>query len=87
MLVSHERICPVLGRLFCDDAVVAERCAEFLETIPNFDEIERKTTEEVQKLDQFLASGEGGSEVEKYGTTTPTDEGSAVESAFKDLLG
>jgi hypothetical protein len=75
--------------ILCDDAVGGdERCAELLETIPDFDEIfERKTTEEVQSiLDQFLSSGEGNTEVEKYGTTTDTGGSSSVEAAFNDLL-
>ena len=75
--------------ILCDDAVGGdERCAELLETIPNFDEIfERKTTEEVQSiLDQFLSSGEGNTEVEKYGTPTDTGGSNSVEAAFNDLL-
>ena len=64
-----------------------DRCAELLETIPNFDEIfERKTTEEVQSImDQFLAGETGNQEVEKFGTNESgaTD---SVESAFSDLL-
>ena len=64
-----------------------ERCAELLETIPDFEQIfERKTTEEVQSvLDQFLSADTGKTEVEKYGGTNST-EASAVESAFNDLL-
>jgi hypothetical protein len=72
----------------CDDAVGGdERCAELLETIPDFDQIfERKTTEEVQSvLDQFLSADSGKTEVEKYGGSSST-ETSAVESAFNDLL-
>ena len=65
-----------------------ERCAELLETIPNFDDIfDRKTTEEVQSiLDQFLSSGEGNAEVQKYGTSTETGSSNSVEAAFNDLL-
>ena len=72
----------------CDDAVGGdERCAELLETIPNFDEIfERKSTEEVQSiLDQFMASSNGNPEVEKFGPTDTSEE-SSVEAAFNDLL-
>ena len=74
--------------VLCDDAVGGdERCAELLETIPNFDDIfERKTTEEVQSiLDQFLSSDTGSPEVEKYGNKS-SNEPSAVEAAFNDLL-
>lgn len=77
--------------VLCDDAVGGdERCAELLETIPNFEEIfERKTTEEVQSiLDQFMVGDSGNSEVEKFGGNTTTDAGSTdtVEAAFNDLL-
>ena len=75
--------------ILCDDAVGGdERCAELLETIPNFEDIfDRKTTEEVQSiLDQFLSSGEGNSEVQKYGTSTETGSSNSVEAAFNDLL-
>ena len=72
----------------CDDAVGGDdRCAELLETIPNFDEIfERKTTEEVQSiLDQFMSESSGNTEVEKFGSATST-ESDSVEAAFNDLL-
>ena len=74
--------------VLCDEAVGGDdRCAELLETIPDFDEIfERKTTEEVQSiLDQFMATGQGNPEVEKFGTSTESDTDS-VEAAFSDLL-
>ena len=74
--------------VLCDDAVGGEdRCAELLETIPNFDEIfERKTTEEVQSImDQFLAGETGNQEVEKFGTNE-SGAADSVESAFSDLL-
>ena len=74
--------------VLCDDAVGGDdRCAELLETIPNFDEIfERKTTEEVKSImDQHLSSAEGNSEVEKFGSSPNTEKGS-VEAAFEDLL-
>ena len=74
--------------VLCDDAVGGDdRCAELLETIPNFDEIfERKSTEEVQSImDQHLASGTGNTEVEKFGNGSTSDSDS-VEAAFNDLL-
>ena len=74
--------------VLCDEAVGGDdRCAELLETIPNFDEIfERKTTEEVQSiLDQFMAGDTGNQEVEKFGANTNTETDS-VEAAFSDLL-
>ena len=75
----------------CDDAVGGdERCAELLETIPNFEEIfERKTTEEVQSImDQFLAGETGNTEVQKFGgnNSAPTGTTDTVEAAFNDLL-
>ena len=69
-----------------------ERCAELLETVPNFETLfERKTTEEVgQLLDTFLSTDGGTGEVERFGTTTTTTtttgETDAVEAAFNDLL-
>ena len=67
-----------------------DRCAELLETIPNFDEIfERKTTEEVRSImDQFLSGDTGNTEVEKFGGKTNAVPASsdAVENAFNDLL-
>jgi len=72
----------------CDEAVGGDdRCAELLETIPNFDEIfERKTTEEVQSiLDQFMSTSAGNSEVEKFGDNSGKAADS-VEAAFSDLL-
>jgi len=50
----------------------------------------RKTSEEVQvMLDEWLGSedAEGGAEVLKYENSTSSDEGNAVEAAFKDLMG
>ena len=76
--------------VLCDDAVGGDdRCAELLETIPDFDSLfERKTTEEAQSiLDQFLSSGEGNAEVERsYPNNTETAAATAVEDAFNDLL-
>ena len=74
--------------VLCDEAVGGDdRCAELLETIPNFDEIfERKTTEEVQSImDQHLAGDSGRPEVEKFGTSSDNTSDS-VEAAFNDLL-
>jgi hypothetical protein len=74
--------------VLCDDAVGGDdRCAELLETIPNFDEIfERKTTEEAQSiLDQFMAGDTGNQEVVKFGSNTAAETDS-VEAAFSDLL-
>ena len=73
--------------VLCDEAVGGDdRCAELLETVPNFDELfERKTTAEVQSiLDQFMAGGEGNTEVEKFGSTTESTD--SVEDAFSDLM-
>ena len=75
--------------VLCDDAVGGdERCAELLETIPNFDELfERKTTEEVQSImDQHLSANTGNSEVEKFGGSTVDSSVDSVEAAFSDLL-
>ncbi len=73
----------------CDDAVGGdERCAELLETIPDFEELfERKTTEEVGSiLDQFMRGETGNNEVEKFGTKTATPPADSVEAAFNELL-
>ena len=73
----------------CDEAVGGdERCAELLETIPNFEEIfERKTTEEVQSImDQHLSADSGKTELEKFGNSTVENSSDAVEEAFNDLL-
>jgi len=76
--------------ILCDDAVGGdERCAELLETIPDFDTLfDRKSTEEVQSiLDQFMASDAGNNDLEKYGASTSADKpASSVEAAFNDLL-
>lgn len=82
--------------VLCDDAVGGdERCAELLETIPNFDTLfERKQPEQVQALlDAYLDGDNTVEQVEKFGnsksvpvqaqTGTGTD---AVEAAFNDLL-
>ncbi len=72
----------------CDDAVGGdERCAELLETIPDFETLfERKSTEETKGiLDQFLATG-NPDEVERYGSPSPETTSDSVEAAFNDLL-
>ena len=81
--------------VLCDDAVGGdERCAELLETIPNFETLfEVKTSEQVQGLlDAYLDGDNTGEQVEKFGgtkseTATVTGTGTdAVEAAFNDLL-
>jgi len=74
----------------CDDAVGGDdRCAELLDTIPNFDTLfERKTTEEVHSImEQFLATDNGEDGLERFGTNDNTENStSAIENAFNDLL-
>ena len=80
----------------CDDNVGGdERCAELLETVPNFDELfERKSTEEVQALlDTFLDGDNTDSQIERFGSNNNTNttfeqnnQSDAVEAAFQDLL-
>ena len=82
--------------VLCDDAIGGdERCAELLESVPDFDSVfDKKTTEEVQEILDRHLSGESNNEVEKYGTntanntttTSATTETSAVEAAFNELL-
>ena len=79
--------------VLCDDAVGGEeRCAELLETVPNFDQLfERKSTEEVSgMLDAFLDGDTTSNQTEKYGTTpsdaTTPNTSDAVEQAFNELL-
>jgi len=76
----------------CDEAVGGpERCAELLESIPDFDTLfERRTTEDVQAvLDEFMDSPEAGGETTKYaGTKTDTSNvttASSVDRAFEEL--
>ena len=72
----------------CDEAVGgSEKCAELLESIPEFETLfERKTPEEVgAMLDEWLegdAEAGDGKETTKY-NTTETDQ---VKAAFDDLL-
>ena len=77
--------------VLCDDAVGGdERCAELLESIPDFDTLfERKTPEDVGTLlDAYLIGDESTSE-EADSTTTPpsTDTVSSVDAAFNELMG
>ena len=75
--------------LLCDEAVGGDdRCAELLESIPEFDTLfERKTPAEVGTLlDAYLLGEESTSEE----TTTPppsTDTVSSVDAAFNELMG
>ena len=71
----------------CDDAIGGpEKCAELLESIPDFDSLfPRKSPEEIQTmLDEWLAGEDSaGDDVVKYdnnGTTT------SVDSAFNELM-
>ena len=77
--------------VLCDEAVGGDdRCAELLESIPEFDTLfERKAPAEVGALlDAYLLGEEGTSEETK--TTTPppsTDTVSSVDAAFNELMG
>ncbi len=71
----------------CDDAIGGDdKCAELLESIPDFDGLfTRKTPEEIQvMLDEWLAGeDEGSDDVVKYdnkGSTT------SVDAAFNELM-
>jgi len=72
----------------CDEAIGgSDKCAELLESIPEFETLfERKTPEEVgAMLDEWLegdATAEDGKESTKY-NTSETDQ---VKAAFDDLL-
>ena len=79
----------------CDDNVGGdERCAELLETVPNFDELfERKSSEEVRALlDTFLDGDNTDNQIERLNnnspsnTAAPKSSSDAVEAAFSDLL-
>ena len=77
--------------VLCDEAVGGDnRCAELLESIPEFDTLfERKTPAEVGALlDAYLLGEEGTNEGTE--TTTPppsTDTVSSVDAAFNELMG
>ena len=72
-----------------------ERCAEFLESVPDFEELfsaSRKSFTEVQAmLDEFLLGNEepeaNSTETTKYNTDTGGESGTSVDKAFADLLG
>ena len=72
----------------CDEAVGgSEKCAELLESIPEFETLfERKTPEEVgTMLDEWLegdTEADNSSDTEKYNTSEPDK----VKAAFDDLL-
>ena len=76
--------------VLCDEALGGEnRCAELLESVPDFDEIfERKSTEEVHALlDTYLSTDGGSGEMERFGTqSTQATTEDPVEAAFNDLL-
>ena len=76
----------------CDEAVGGdERCAELLDSIPDFDTLfERKTTQDVTAmLDEYLSGDQSAetssSETEKYTATTNTND--PVDAAFDELMG
>ena len=74
-----------------------ERCAEFLENVPDFEELfaaSRKSFTEVQAmLDEFLLGNEdpeeNSTETTKYASTetSKSESGTSVDKAFADLLG
>ena len=75
-----------------------ERCREFLEDVPDFEELflaSRKSFAEVQgMLDEFLLGDstpeENSTETTKYNNKTKevtNDAGTSVDKAFADLLG
>ena len=71
--------------VLCDDRVGGdERCAELLETVPDFTNLfERKSTEDVSAiLETHLNETTEKPEVEKYSNSP-----SSVEAAFDELLG
>lgn len=79
--------------VLCDDAVGGdERCAELLETVPNFETIfERKTTAEVSAILESHLSGDSGNdgrEITRGGNTNnkTVSEEDRVTNAFNDLL-
>ena len=77
--------------LLCDEAVGGDdRCAELLESIPEFDTLfERKTPAEVGALLDAYLLGEEGTSEETNPTTPPpsTDTVSSVDAAFNELMG
>ena len=78
--------------VLCDEAVGGDnRCAELLESIPEFDTLfERKTPADVgAMLDAYLLGEEGTTEGAGSTTTPPpsTDTVSSVDAAFNELMG
>jgi len=78
--------------VLCDEAVGGDdRCAELLESIPEFDTLfERKTPADVgDMLDAYLLGEEGTTEGAGSTTTPPpsTDTVSSVDAAFNELMG
>ena len=76
--------------VLCDDAVGGdERCAELLETVPNFETIfERKTTDEVAGiLESHLNDGQGSSEITRGGNTTQSTPAQSQVDDFNKALG
>jgi len=70
--------------LLCEDEA---QCSEWLDTIPNLDDIfERKSPEDVEVLlDEYLSGNvddDASGSVEKYNTET----GDSVDKAFSELL-
>ncbi len=77
--------------VLCDENTGGEeRCAELLETVPDFETLfERKSTEETgQLLDSFLSTDTENGQMERFGNnnTTTTNPVDTVDAAFKDLL-
>jgi len=77
--------------VLCDAAVGGDdRCAELLESIPEFDTLfERKTPEDVGTLLDAYLLGEESTSEETDSTTPPpsTDTVSSVDAAFNELMG
>ena len=76
--------------VLCDDAIGGDdRCAELLESIPEFDTLfERKSSEDVGTLLDAYLLGEESTEEDASTTTPPsTDAASSVDAAFKELMG
>ena len=74
--------------VLCDDAIGGDdKCAELLESVPDFEQLfERKTTEEVSAiLETFLNEDGSRGETDKYGSNTKSEN--SVEAAFDELLG
>jgi len=73
----------------CDEAVGGpEKCAELLESIPEFDGLfERKTQEQVEQiLDGYLNDDDGESDSSETMKYNNTESASSVEKAFDELM-